>query len=126
MAAAPGGRRANRPALARCLQSLSVDADAAYLVFFVAGPVDDDLAEAVVARVRTCPGAGWFDDADAASPGERTTGGYVRVSDPETPDGRGLLDIARRLSGDHALLVEVQWREAVIGHLDRGVWRADG
>ena len=95
---------------------------AEYLVFFARDPVDDALADAILARVRTCDGAGWFDDPGAASPAERTTGGYVRVTDPEEPTGRALVDIARGLSADHAILVEVQWREAILGVLERGEW----
>jgi hypothetical protein len=94
-----------------------------YLVFFARDPVDDALAGAILDRVRGCPGAGWFDDPGAATPAERTTGGYVRVDDPEEPAGRGLLDVARALSSDHAMLVEVQWREEIIGVLDAGTWR---
>ena len=96
----------------------------AYLVFFVRDPVDDALAEAVVDRVRSCPGAGWFDDPDAATPGERTTGGYVRCGAPGERIGQALLDAARDVSAAHRLVVEVQWREAVVGHLDAGIWRS--
>ena len=94
-----------------------------YLVFFARDPVDDALADAILARVRACEGAGWFDDPGAASAAERTTGGYVRVADPEEPAGRALIDTARAVSADHAVLVEVQWREAVLGVLEAGRWR---
>ena len=91
----------------------------AYLVFFATGPVDDALADAIRDRVRAVPAAGWFDD-----PGEeRTTGGYVRVESPEVPDGQDLLAAARDLSETHRVVVEVQWREEVLGHLDGGAWR---
>jgi hypothetical protein len=95
----------------------------AYLVFFARDPVDDALAGAIVDRVRACPGAGWFDDPGAATPAERTTGGYVRVADPEEPRGRTLLDAARAVSSEHAILVEVQWREEILGVLEAGTWR---
>jgi hypothetical protein len=70
-------------------------ADESYLVFFARDPVDDALAGAIVERVRTCPGAGWFDDPAAATPAERTTGGYVRALDVDDPVAQSLLDVAR-------------------------------
>jgi hypothetical protein len=94
-----------------------------YLVFFARDPVDDALAGAIVDRVRGCSGAGWFDDAGAATPAERTTGGYVRARDVEEPHARELLQVARLLSADHAILVEVQWREELLGLLESGTWR---
>jgi hypothetical protein len=96
---------------------------AAYLVFFARDPVDDALAGAIVERVRACPGAGWFDDPGAATPAERTTGGYVQVGDPGEPPGQALLETARTVSAEHAILVEVQWREATLGVLEAGTWR---
>lgn len=98
---------------------------AAYLVFFARDPVDDEVAGAIVERVRACPGAGWFDDPGAATPAERTTGGYVKVSGLDEPDGVGLLDVARGVSADLAVKVEVQWREEVLGHLEAGAWTGD-
>lgn len=94
-----------------------------YLVFVVAGPVDDDLAAAVRKRVRATAGAGWFDDPDASSPAERTAGGYVRVGAPEEALGRALLQAASDVSSLHGVLVEVQWRERILGHIDAGTWR---
>ena len=93
-------------------------------MFFAKDPVDDDLADAILARVRACPGAGWFDDPAAATPADRTTGGYVRCATPEHPEGERLLDAARAVSAAHGIVVEVQWREEVVGHLDAGDWRA--
>ena len=95
-----------------------------YLVIFAASPVDDDTASAIVERVRSCAGAGWFDDPAAATPADRTCGGYVRVEAPEDADGERLLAIARELSAAHGIVVEVQWREEVVGHLEAGDWRA--
>ena len=95
----------------------------AYLVFFAASPVDDALADAILARVRSCPEAGWFDDPAAASAAERTTGGYVRVAAPEEPHGQELLAAAREVSAAHGIVVEVQWREEVLGHIEAGAWR---
>jgi hypothetical protein len=94
----------------------------AYLVLFVAGPVDDDLAAAVRKRVRATAGAGWFDDPDAATPAERTAGGYVRVGAPEEELGQALLRAASDVSSLHGVVVEVQWREEIFGHIDAGTW----
>lgn len=98
--------------------------DPAYLVFFARDPVDDDLADAILERVRGCSEAGWFDDPGADSPAERTTGGYVRADAVEDACARELLDVARAVSAEHAVLVEVQWREEPLGMLERGAWRA--
>lgn len=97
--------------------------DPAYLVFFARDPVDDDLADAILERVRGCSEAGWFDDPGAESAAERTTGGYVRADDVEDAAARELLEVARAVSADHAILVEVQWREDPLGILDDGDWR---
>ena len=94
-----------------------------YLVFFARDPVDDALAGAILEGVRGCSAAGWFDDPAAASPAERTTGGYVRVAAPEEPEGRELIGVAQELSRAHGIVVEVQWREEVVGHLEAGAWR---
>jgi hypothetical protein len=94
-----------------------------YLVFFVAGPVDDDLAAAIRKRLRATAGAGWFDDPDAATPAERTAGGYVRVGAPEDELGKALLQAASDVSALHGVVVEVQWREQIVGHIDAGTWR---
>jgi hypothetical protein len=93
------------------------------LVFFVAGPVDDDLAAAVRKRVRATAGVGWFDDPDAPTPAERTAGGYVRVDAPEDELGKALLLAATDVSALHGVVVEVQWREEIVGHIDAGTWR---
>lgn len=97
--------------------------DPSYLVFFARDPVDDELADAILERVRGCADAGWFDDPGADSAAERTTGGYVRADDVEAPACKELLDAARAVSADHAVLVEVQWREEPLGVLERGEWR---
>ncbi len=96
----------------------------AYLVFFVSDPVDDVLARAVLAGIRDVEGAGGFDDPAAPSAAERTTGGFVRIADPAEPAGAALLALATRLSAEHGVGVEVQWREAVLGRLDAGAWTA--
>jgi hypothetical protein len=35
-----------------------------------------------------------------------------------------MLAVAAELSAEHRIVVEVQWREEVVGHLDAGEWRA--
>jgi hypothetical protein len=104
---------------------VSVPGDA-YLVFFVRDPVGDALARAVLDSVRDVQGAGGFDDPAAPSASERTTGGFVRVADPGQPAGAALLALASRLSAEHAVGVEVQWREEVLGRFDAGTWTAGG
>jgi hypothetical protein len=101
-----------------------------YLVFFSRDPVDDELAEGIVtavraiadARVWSCPAPGWFDDPDAPS-AERTCGGYVRVDDLADEDAGALLEAVRRLSAELEIVVEVQWRERVLGEIAAGAPR---
>ncbi len=97
-----------------------------YLVFFVRDPVDDALAHAVLGEVRELPGGGSFYDPAAPWAAERTTGGFVRVEDPGEPAGEALLALATRLSAEHGVAVEVQWREEVLGRFEAGVWSAAG
>ena len=101
-----------------------------YLVFFSRDPVDDELADAIVAAVRAAVSARswaghaprWFDDPDAPD-AERTTGGYVRVDDLAGDDAAALLVAARRLSAELEIVVEVQWRERVLGQIAAGAPR---
>jgi hypothetical protein len=98
-----------------------------YLVFFVADPVDDELAAAVREVVATLAGGrswsgplpGFFDDPD---PGEgiRTTGGFLRVEERVEADALALLDGAVAVSALQRVTVEVQWRERVLGHVRDG------
>ena len=98
-----------------------------YLVFFSRDPVDDELADAIVASVRAAVAArtwagrapGWFDDPDAPD-AERTTGGYVHVEDLAGEDAAALLGAARRLSAELEIVVEVQFRERVLGAITAG------
>jgi len=107
-----------------------VSAPPPYLVFFSRDPVDDELAEGIIAAVRTlacgrawgCPQPGWFDDPDAPD-AERTTGGYVRVDDLAGDDAAAVLEAARRLSASLEIVVEVQWRERVLGDIAAGAPR---
>lgn len=91
-----------------------------YLVVFSRDPVDDALADAILARVRTVGDAGWFDDPGADTPAERTTGGYVRTDDPEAPHAVALVDAACALSVEHGCTFEVQFREVAIAHVAEG------
>ena len=59
----------------------------------------------------------------AATPAERTAGGYVRVGAPEDGLGQALLQAASDVSALHGVVVEVQWREEILGHIDAGTWR---
>jgi hypothetical protein len=91
-----------------------------YLVVFAKDPVDDALADRILARVRALGGVGWFDDPGAATPAERTTGGYVRTDDPDAPDAAALVDAACALSSEHGCAFEVQFREQPIAHIAEG------
>ena len=101
-----------------------------YLVFFSRDPVDDELAQAIVAAVRALAarrawaGAapGWVDDPDAPD-AERTCGGYVRVDDLAGGDAAALLSGAQRLSAELEIVVEVQWRERPLGEIASGAPR---
>ena len=91
-----------------------------YLVVFARDPVDDALADAILARVRAVGDAGWFDDPGADTPAERTTGGYVRTDDPEAPHALALVDVACVLSAEHGCTFEVQFQEVAIAHVADG------
>ncbi len=123
MAAVRGVRRARGRA-----RELSAAVPAVYLVFFVAGPVDDALAAAVVARVRALadgrawagPRPGWFDDPDAPTAAERTTGGYLRTDELAGDDPGALVAAALALSAELGVGLELQFREAVLGRVSAG------
>jgi hypothetical protein len=99
------------------------------LVFFVADPVDDELAAAVRARVAalrhahawSCPAPGFFDDPAADDAAGRTTGGYVRS--PGAHDAELLWEAIVDASRELGVTFELQWRETVLGHVRGG--RAD-
>jgi len=95
-----------------------------YLVVFSRDPVDDALADAILARVREVGDAGWFDDPGADTPAERTTGGYVRTDDPDAPHAVALVDAACALSAEHGCTFEVQFQEVAIAHVSEGERRA--
>ena len=93
-----------------------------YLVFFVADPVDDDLAAAVRKRVRATAGAGWFDDLTPRRPPSAppaATSAWVR---PRTSWARRCCQAARDVSALHGVRVEVQWSEEIVGHIEGGTF----
>jgi hypothetical protein len=93
-----------------------------YLVFYCGDPVDDELAEEITRRVRGVAAgrAGWFDEPDAASPAERTCGGYLRTEDLATPEAAELLAVARALSAELELAVAVEFNERPLGQFAPG------
>jgi alkylhydroperoxidase family enzyme len=101
-----------------------------YFVFFVVDDVDDELAREIRIRVRKLAAArawrnppGFFDDPGAGDAARRTTGGYLRV-EADTADGddvRAVCAAVQALSRDHEVDVELQWREAILGRVRRGV-----
>jgi hypothetical protein len=88
------------------------------LVFFVADPVDDDVAAAVRRRVAPLRRLGFLDDPGATAAQSRTTGGFVR--DPQAADAEALWGAALGASRELGITVELQWREAVLGHVRAG------
>ena len=88
----------------------------AYLVLFVAGPADDDHADALRGVARAVPQAGFFDDAEDGPP--RTVGTFVRAAEPA--EGIALI---RAVAGVSRLLqarFEVQHAERILGFLQDG------
>jgi hypothetical protein len=103
----------------------------AYLVCFVTGPVDDDLATALRERLRARSGAwawaasppGYFDDPAAAHDGQRTTGAYLRVEEeagPDPDDIAAIWDWVLSASSELMVTMEVQWREVPLGRVHAG------
>lgn len=98
-----------------------------FLVFFVTDAVDDELARALRTRIRAAAGdrpwiqhaPGFFDDPDPGG-GVRTTGGYLRIESPCETDALALLGVATDVAEDHAVTVELQWQERVLGHVRAG------
>ena len=98
-----------------------------FLVFFVTDAVDDELAHALRSRIRAVAwdrpweahAPGFFDDPDPGG-GIRTTGGYLRIESPVQSDALALLRVAAAVSEDHAVTVELQWQERIIGHVRSG------
>ena len=87
-------------------------------MFFVADPVDDDLAAHVRSLVAPLPRLGFIDDPGAGDAVSRTTGGYVR--DPSAADAEALLGAAIDASRSFRVTVELQWAETVLGHVRDG------
>lgn len=102
----------------------------AFLVFFVADPVDDALAGEVRACVRELGQArtwadrtpGFFDDPGAGDGDERTTGGYLRVEGAiARADAESIFEAALALSEALDVAVEMQWREEILGRIESGI-----
>jgi hypothetical protein len=109
-----------------------VDGVPAYLVFFVADPVDDALARDLRALVRAVGAEhdwsgrppGWFDDPQAP-PAERTAGAFLRVdSEPAAADVAAVWAAAVAASATFDVAVELQWREEILGRVHGGVAEA--
>ena len=102
-----------------------------YLVFFVTGAVDDDLAGHVRSRVRMLAGGrawrdhppGYFDDPEPDPGSPRTTGGFLRVEQAtaDGDDARAFCAAVQALSAEFEVDVELQWRERVLGRVRQGV-----
>jgi len=91
----------------------------AYLVVFVADPATDDHADALRALARGLDGAGFFDD--PVGDEQRTVGAYARVDSLADELAQALLGHAGELSGRLMVRIEVQFDEAILGHLESGV-----
>ena len=89
-----------------------------YLVLFVADPAEDEHAAALREVARGLKGAGFFDDPECG--GERTTGTFMRTDTLADPAALELIARVAELSGELKLRIEVQHREEILGHLERG------
>ena len=95
-------------------------------MFFVAGAVDDEVARAVrdrvtsLARGHAWPGhsPGFFDEPHPGESHTRTTGGYLRS--PDVAGVQRLWDTVLETSMALEVTLELQWREAILGHVRSG------
>ena len=94
----------------------------AYLVAFVADPAADAHADALRDVARRVAGAGFFDDAHDGP--ERTVGAFVRTDAPSSAVACALLAAVAEVSAEHAVRIEVQFAEAVVGQIDGGRYDA--
>lgn len=90
-----------------------------YLVAFVADPAADPHADALRNLARAVPGVGFFDDPQGGE--QRTVGVYARVETLEDPLAQALIGHVGELSELMRVRVEVQFAEAILGHLEAGV-----
>jgi hypothetical protein len=90
----------------------------AYLVAFVADPACDAHADALRAVARRVAGAGFFDDSHDGP--DRTVGTFVRTEAPSSEEAAALLAAVAAMSAEHAVRVEVQFAEEVLGLIDGG------
>jgi hypothetical protein len=91
----------------------------AYLVAFVADPAEDHHADALRELARSLDGAGFFDD--PAGGDERTVGTYARVDALTDELAQALIGHVGELSRHLEVRIEVQFDEAILGHLVAGV-----
>ena len=96
----------------------TVLAVAVYLVLFVADPAHDGHADALRAAARSVPGAGFFDD--TTDDVQRTVGAYLRTDDPAGAPAAALVAAVGAVGKRLATRFEVQYAEAVVGHLHDG------
>ena len=89
-----------------------------YLVLFVADPAGDAHAAALRDTARGLKGVGFFDDPDLG--GQRTTGTYLETETLEDPTALELIARVAEVSGELGCRIEVQHREAILGHLVAG------
>jgi hypothetical protein len=89
-----------------------------YLVLFVADRAEDSHAAALRELASGLKGAGFFDDPELG--GERTTGTFMRTETLAEPAALELIARVAELSGELELRIEVQHREVILGHLERG------
>jgi hypothetical protein len=97
------------------------------LVFFVAGPVDDAVAAVVRRRVTdlarsrdwSVRAPGFFDDPGAADAASRTTGCYL--SGGAADEIVLVWEAAVATSAELGAVLEVQWREVILGSVRAGV-----
>ncbi len=102
-----------------------------YLVFFITGPVDDELSEHVRTRMQLLGGSrawrdqppGYFDDPEPSPASPRTTGGFLRIehAPADGDDVRAFCAAVQAFSAEFMADVELQWREVVLGRVRAGV-----
>lgn len=102
---------------------------AEYLVFFLTGEVDDELAVQVADRVRDLASGrawaehapGFIDSAEDGEGAERTTGGYLRLGGaPARGDVEAIWALVLTLSRELGVGVEIQYAEEVLGRVHLG------
>jgi hypothetical protein len=90
-----------------------------HLVLFVADAADDRQAAALREIARSVEGAGFFDDPELG--GLRTVGTYLRTDDPRGEGAMALVAAVAAMSATLGARIEVQYAEAVLGHIESGL-----